>query len=79
MNADRDASVRASILTGAGPAFCARLDRKQVQRDGSAHSERFHAENCITKVAQRRKGASKEAAFVETHSCAGIVLGAAMT
>jgi enoyl-CoA hydratase len=55
MDADRDASVRALILTGAGPAFCARLDRKQVQRDGSAHSERFHAENCITKVAQLGK------------------------
>jgi enoyl-CoA hydratase len=52
MDADRDASVRAVVLTGADPAFCAGLDLKQAQRDGSAYFERLHAENCITKVAQ---------------------------
>jgi enoyl-CoA hydratase len=55
MHADRDASVRAVVLTGADPAFCAGLDLKQVQRDGSAYFERLHAENCITKVAQLGK------------------------
>jgi enoyl-CoA hydratase len=52
IDADRDMSVRAVVLTGADPAFCAGLDLKQAQRDGSAYFERLHAENCITKVAQ---------------------------
>jgi enoyl-CoA hydratase/carnithine racemase len=52
IDADRDTSVRAVVLTGADPAFCAGLDLKQAQRDGSAYFERLHAENCITKVAQ---------------------------
>src|SRR5665213_2291241 len=55
MDAERDASVRAVILTGADPAFCAGLDLKEAQRDGSAYFERLHAENCITKVAQLGK------------------------
>jgi enoyl-CoA hydratase len=55
VHADHDASVRALVLTGADPAFCAGLDLKQVQRDGSAYFERLHAENCITKVAQLGK------------------------
>jgi enoyl-CoA hydratase len=55
IDADRDASVRAVVLTGADPAFCAGLDLKQAQRDGSAYFERLHAENCITKVAQLSK------------------------
>jgi enoyl-CoA hydratase len=54
-HADRDASVRAVVLTGADPAFCAGLDLKEAQRDGSAYFERLHAENCITKVAQLGK------------------------
>jgi enoyl-CoA hydratase/carnithine racemase len=55
MDADRDAAVRAVVLTGADPAFCAGLDLKQAERDGAAYFERLHAENCITKVAQLRK------------------------
>jgi enoyl-CoA hydratase len=55
VHADRDASVRAVVLTGADPVFCAGLDLKQAQRDGSDYFERLHAENCITKVAQLGK------------------------
>lgn len=55
MDADRDAAVRAVVLTGADPAFCAGLDLKQAERDGAAYFERLHGENCITKVAQLRK------------------------
>ena len=55
VQADRDVSVRAVVLTGADPAFCAGLDLKQAQRDGAAYFERLHAENCITKVAQLSK------------------------
>ena len=53
--ADRDPSVRAVVLTGADPAFCAGLDLKQAHRDGAGYFERLHAENCITKVAQLTK------------------------
>lgn len=55
IDADRDASLRAVVLTGADPAFCAGLDLKQAQRDASAYFERLHAENCIAKVAQLGK------------------------
>ena len=55
IDADRDASVRAVVLTGADPAFCAGLDLKQAQRDGAAYFKRLHAENCITNVAQLGK------------------------
>jgi enoyl-CoA hydratase/carnithine racemase len=55
VQADRDTTVRAVVLTGADPAFCAGLDLKQAQRDGPAYFERLHAENCITKVAQLGK------------------------
>ena len=52
--ADDDASVRAVILTGADPAFCAGIDLKEAARDGMAYFEEFQSESCITAVAQMR-------------------------
>lgn len=49
--ADADASVRAVILTGADPAFCAGVDLKQAQREGPAYFQRYQSHNCITRVA----------------------------
>lgn len=53
--ADADPSVRAVVLTGVDPAFCAGVDLKQAQREGSAYFERYQTHNCITRVAEMRK------------------------
>lgn len=50
--ADADSSVRAVVLTGVDPAFCAGVDLKQVEREGAAYFERFHTHNCIARVAE---------------------------
>ncbi|OBI40231.1 enoyl-CoA hydratase [Mycobacterium kyorinense] len=50
--ADADASVRAVVLTGADPAFCAGVDLKQAQLEGAAYFERYQSHNCITRVAE---------------------------
>ena len=50
--ADGDASVRAVVLTGADPAFCAGVDLKEAQRLGAAYFEQFQTENCIRQTAE---------------------------
>src|SRR6202046_4422655 len=50
--ADDDASVRAVVLTGADPAFCAGVDLKEAQRLGAAYFEQFQTENCIRRTAE---------------------------
>lgn len=52
---DADPSVRAVVLTGTDPAFCAGVDLKQVQREGMAYFERYQTHNCITRVAEMGK------------------------
>ncbi|MEW2359465.1 enoyl-CoA hydratase [Spirillospora sp. NPDC029432] len=64
--ADADDSVRALVLTGADPAFCAGLDLKQAAAEGAAFFRRFETGNCINRVAEVRKpvvGAVNGAAF----------------
>lgn len=64
--ADADPRVRAVVLTGADPAFCAGVDLKEAARDGEAYFARFEAQNCITQVARMRTpiiGAINGAAF----------------
>jgi enoyl-CoA hydratase len=53
-DADADESVRAVVLTGADPAFCAGVDLKEAQRDGLKYFEEFRAQSCITAVAKMR-------------------------
>ena len=50
--ADADESVRAVVLTGTDPAFCAGVDLKEAQRDGMAYFEEFTSNSCITAVAK---------------------------
>jgi enoyl-CoA hydratase/carnithine racemase len=53
--ADAEPSVRAVVLTGADPAFCAGVDLKQAAAQGLDYFERFQSENCIAAVAAMRK------------------------
>jgi enoyl-CoA hydratase/carnithine racemase len=50
--ADADPSVRAVVLTGVDPAFCAGVDLKEAQREGRSYFERYQTHNCIARVAE---------------------------
>jgi enoyl-CoA hydratase/carnithine racemase len=52
--ADADDSVRAVVLTGADPAFCAGVDLKEAQRDGLKYFDEFRSQSCIAAVAAMR-------------------------
>lgn len=54
MAADADDGVRAVVLTGADPAFCAGIDLKEAARDGLTYFDEFKTQSCITAVAQMR-------------------------
>ncbi|MET0898969.1 MAG: enoyl-CoA hydratase [Mycobacterium sp.] len=53
--ADTDGSVRAVVLTGTDPAFCAGVDLKEAQQLGMAYFAKFQTQNCITKPAELGK------------------------
>ncbi|MGV0718016.1 enoyl-CoA hydratase [Mycolicibacterium sp. XJ662] len=53
-DADADGNVRAVVLTGTDPGFCAGVDLKEAQRDGSAYFDEFRWQSCITKTADMR-------------------------
>lgn len=66
LSVDHDDAVRAVVLTGTDPAFCAGVDLKQAAAEGAAYFRRFDAENCVGQVALVRKpviGAVNGAAF----------------
>lgn len=52
--ADTDETVRAIVLTGTDPAFCAGVDLKQAQALGMEYFEKFRSHNCITKTGELR-------------------------
>ncbi|MBW0106375.1 enoyl-CoA hydratase [Pseudonocardia sp. KRD291] len=52
--ADADGEVRAIVLTGTDPAFCAGVDLKQAAAEGIAYFRRFEEENCVARVAECR-------------------------
>jgi enoyl-CoA hydratase/carnithine racemase len=49
-----DDSVRAVVLTGADPAFCAGVDLKEAARDGMKYFAEFKSNSCISAVAEMR-------------------------
>jgi enoyl-CoA hydratase len=50
--ADADEQVRAVVLTGTDPAFCAGVDLKEAARDGAAYFAQFEDTDCIGQVAR---------------------------
>jgi enoyl-CoA hydratase len=52
--ADADEAVRAVVLTGADPAFCAGVDLKEAQRDGLGYFEEFRSQSCIAATGNMR-------------------------
>ncbi|GAY15256.1 enoyl-CoA hydratase [Mycobacterium sp. shizuoka-1] len=53
--ADADESVRAVVLTGTDPAFCAGVDLKQAQHLGMDYFGRFDKMNCMDAIVELRK------------------------
>ena len=53
-DADDDESVRAVVLTGTDPAFCAGVDLKEAQRDGSKYFAEFRSHSCIEATGKMR-------------------------
>lgn len=53
-SADADDSVRAVVITGTDPAFCAGVDLKEAARDGLKYFEEFRSQSCITAVREMR-------------------------
>jgi enoyl-CoA hydratase len=53
-SADADETVRAIVLTGTDPVFCAGVDLKEAQTLGMGYFEKFRSHNCITKTGELR-------------------------
>jgi enoyl-CoA hydratase len=53
-SADADDAVRAVVLTGTDPAFCAGIDLKEAARDGLKYFAEFKSDSCIRAVAEMR-------------------------
>ena len=53
--ADADESVRAVVLTGTDPAFCAGVDLKQAQSLGMDYFGRFDKMNCMNAIVELSK------------------------
>jgi enoyl-CoA hydratase len=66
--ADEAPEVRAVVLTGTDPAFCAGVDLKQAAAEGAAYFRRHRDEDCIGQVGRMRTpvvGAINGAAYTD--------------
>jgi len=54
-DADADDGIRAVVLTGTDPAFCAGVDLKQAQNLGMDYFARFDKMNCMNRIVALRK------------------------
>jgi enoyl-CoA hydratase len=54
--ADAEPGVRAVVLTGADPAFCAGIDLKEAARDGRAYFDKHRAQPRIPQAAWAWRG-----------------------
>lgn len=54
LEADLDPAVRAVVLTGTDPAFCAGVDLKQAQQLGREYFRRFARHDCMAAIADLR-------------------------
>lgn len=54
LEADADETVRAVVLTGADPAFCAGVDLKEAQQLGREYFRRFAKHDCMAAIAGLR-------------------------
>lgn len=52
LSADSDPNVRAIVITGSDPAFCAGIDLKEVATAGPDYLKVFEEANCISLVGQ---------------------------
>jgi enoyl-CoA hydratase/carnithine racemase len=52
--ADTDESVRAVVLTGSDPAFCAGVDLKEAQHLGTEYFAEFKSKDCIAATGRMR-------------------------
>jgi hypothetical protein len=72
--ADADEAVRAVVLTGADPAFCAGVDLKEAARDGVTYVDEFRSQSRITAVREMRTpiigaiNGAERAVFADTHA-----------
>ncbi|SNQ48798.1 Enoyl-CoA hydratase/carnithine racemase [Frankia canadensis] len=54
IDADADPAVRAVVLTGADPAFCAGVDLKEAARDSEAYAAAYRDHDCFAQVGRMR-------------------------
>ncbi|OBH09115.1 enoyl-CoA hydratase [Mycobacterium sp. E342] len=52
--ADAEGSVRAVVLTGTDPAFCAGVDLREAQQHGAEYFSIFESHNCVAATASMR-------------------------
>ncbi len=69
--ADADDAVRAVVLTGTDPAFCAGVDLKQAQRLGMDYFARFDKMNCMNRIVAAAQAGHRRGQRCDVHRRTG--------